>query len=151
MLVLIDKITEGIRSGRKSVLNREIESVSREKAFDLVVHAALKGDQFVIELISELGYNIGQGVAILIHLLNPGQIVLSGRGASLGKLWVTSIQHAINKHCIPAIAENVEFEVSQMGADAEFIGAAALVMENIDTTALDLYPVKTNKPIPIPI
>ena len=151
MLVLIDKISEGVRSGRKSVLNREIDSVSREKAFDLVVHAALKGDQFVIELISELGYNIGQGVAILIHLLNPGQIVLSGRGASLGKLWVTSIQHAINKHCIPAIAENVEFEVSQMGADAEFIGAAALVMENIDTTAFDLYPVKTTKPLPIPI
>lgn len=151
MLVLIEKISEGIKSGRNSILSHDFDAANRDKAFEFIVNAALKGDQFVIELISDAGYNIGQGVAILIHLLNPELVVLSGRGATAGKLWVTSIQHAVNRHCIPAISENVKIEVSQMGADAELIGATALVMEKIDTTAFDQYPLKTNKPHPIPI
>lgn len=98
------------------------------------MEAAARGDKFAIELFSEVGYNIGRGAAILIHLLNPELIVLSGRGAEAGKLWLAPIQHAINEHCIPKIAENTEIEISSLGYQAELIGAAALVMEHYDTT-----------------
>ena len=92
-----------------------------------------KGDKFAVELLSETAYNIGRGVAILIHLLNPELIVLSGRGAVAGKIWKTPIQQAINEHCIPRIAENTKIEISSLGYEAELIGAAALVMEHFDS------------------
>ena len=47
--------------------------------------AAQAGDRFAIELFSEAGYNIGRGVAILIHILNPEIVILSGRGSAAGK------------------------------------------------------------------
>jgi predicted NBD/HSP70 family sugar kinase len=80
--------------------------------------------------LSESGYSIGRGVAILIHLLNPETIIISGRGASAGKIWQTSIQQALNEHCIPRLARNSEIRVSSLGYDAELLGASALVMEN---------------------
>jgi predicted NBD/HSP70 family sugar kinase len=92
----------------------------------------LRGDKFAIEIISEAGYNIGRGLAILVHLLNPGTIVLSGRGSIGGKLWLAPVQQALNEHCIPKIAENLEVRISSLGYEAELVGAAALVMEQYD-------------------
>jgi predicted NBD/HSP70 family sugar kinase len=71
-------------------------------------------------------------VAILIHLLNPEVIVLSGRGSLAGKIWQAPIQQALNEHCIPRLASGSEIVLSALGYSAEIIGAAALVMENYE-------------------
>jgi predicted NBD/HSP70 family sugar kinase len=97
---------------------------------EAVINAARNGDQFAVEALAEIGYNIGRGVAILIHLLNPETIILSGRGSLAGKLWLAPIQQAINEHCIPRLAYSTNVEVSVLGYEAELIGAASLVMEN---------------------
>jgi len=94
--------------------------------------AALKGDRFAIEILSEAGYNIGRGVAILVHLLNPETIILSGIGSVGSKLWLTPIQQALNEHCIPKIAEHLTVEASSMGSEAGLVGAASLIMEHYD-------------------
>ena len=73
---------------------------------------------------------------MLIHLLNPEIIILSGRGSLAGKLWLAPIQQALNEHCIPRLASGTEIQVSQLGHRAELIGAAALVMERFEN---DLY------------
>jgi len=132
LLVVVEKAIEGLKSGKISRLkNLSLEKI--EETAVAIMDAAVKGDKFAVELFSEIGYNIGRGVAILIHLLNPELIVLSGRGTGAGKLWLAPIQQAINELCIPKIAENTEVKVSTLGYQAELIGAAALVMENYDT------------------
>jgi predicted NBD/HSP70 family sugar kinase len=90
------------------------------------------GDQFAVELFSKAGYNIGKGVAVLIHILNPKLIILSGRGSSAGQIWQAPIQQALNEHCIPRLYQSTTIEVSTLGMEAELIGAAALVMENYE-------------------
>ena len=102
-----------------------------------IMQAAGRGDQFAVELLSEVGYHIGRGVAILIHILNPELIVLSGRGSMAGKIWQAPIQQALNEFCIPRLAYNTAIEISQLGHEAELIGAAALVMENYEKEAMD--------------
>jgi predicted NBD/HSP70 family sugar kinase len=97
------------------------------------MEAAYKGDTFAVELFSKAGYNLGLGITILITLLNPELIILSGRGAAAGKLWLAPIQQAINEHCIPKIAEETQIRISTLGQRADLIGAAALVMENYAT------------------
>ncbi|GAO41172.1 ROK family protein [Flavihumibacter petaseus] len=129
LLVLIEKAKEGIRNGKTTNL-RHLSDTNPEEAYESIVSMALKGDKFCIEIISEIGYNIGRGLAILIHILNPELIILSGRGASAGKLWRAPIQQAINEHSIPRLAEHTEIEISTVGARDELLGAAALVMEN---------------------
>jgi predicted NBD/HSP70 family sugar kinase len=98
----------------------------------LILNAAIQGDTFAVELISEAGYNIGRGIAILVHILNPKTIILCGRVSVGGTLWTTPIKQALNEHCIPKIAENLNTEISTLGSLAELYGAAALVMEHYD-------------------
>jgi len=130
LLVVVEKAKEGIASGRVTMLTKGQLEDNLDEASKAVISAADKGDKFAVELLSESGYNIGRGVAILIHLLNPETIVLGGRGAAAGKIWQTAIQQALNEHCIPRLSANTTIEVSELGLDAELIGAAALVMEN---------------------
>ncbi|MBP7557993.1 MAG: ROK family protein, partial [Chitinophagaceae bacterium] len=69
--------------------------------------------------------------AILIQLVKPELVILSGRGALAGRVWQAPIQQALNKHCIPRLAANTTVEISTLGYQAELIGSAALVMENM--------------------
>ncbi len=129
LLVIIQKAMQGLKNGRMSVLHDLSFDHVEESSF-AIIDAAKKGDTFAVELFSEAGYNLGLGIAILITLLNPELIVLSGRGAAAGKLWLAPIQQAINEHCIPKIAEDTQIKISTFGQRIDLLGAAALVMEN---------------------
>lgn len=130
--VLIENAKQSIKNGNTSVIDiAKLSSLDCEEAFESIKAAANKGDRLAIELFSTIGYNIGRGVAILIHLLNPELVVLSGRGALAGKIWQAPIQQAVNEHCIPILAEHTKIEISPNGYEQELIGSAALVMEKI--------------------
>ncbi len=130
LLEVIEKMKEGLKNGRVSILKKIPDDY--EEACSVIIGAAVKGDQFAVELLSEIAYNIGRGIAILIHILNPELIVLSGRGASAGHLWLAPVQQAVNRYCIPRLAAYTTITVSNFNTEAELIGAAALVVENFE-------------------
>lgn len=126
---------KGIRQFKKlthpSIL-KELNKERIEESAKKIIEAAQKGDKFSIDLISEAAYNIGRGVAILIHLMNPELVVISGIGSIAGKVWVAPMQQAVNEHCIPKISEHTEIKISSLGYNAELIGATALIMDNYE-------------------
>ncbi len=131
MEVIVNKALQGIANGSLTSI-KNLSKDHLEEACNAVLQAAGKGDRFAVELLSEVAYNIGRGVAILIHLLNPGLVVLSGRGSIAGKLWLAPIQQAINENSIPKLAENTVIKVSALGKEAPLIGPAALVMDHYE-------------------
>jgi predicted NBD/HSP70 family sugar kinase len=139
MLVVTAKAIEGIKNGRISTLNPFIDDPLKLMG-DALFEAANKGDQFVIDLLSTAGYKIGKALAILIHIMNPQTIVLSGRGAIAGKILLAPIQQALNKYCIPRLAVDTELLISTLGFDGAIIGAAALVMEHFDNEKFTINP-----------
>jgi predicted NBD/HSP70 family sugar kinase len=134
LAMVAEKAQAGLNNGKISILKSIPENY--EQATETIINAATRGDQFSIELLSESGYSIGRAAAILIHVLNPEVIILSGRGASAGRVWQAPIQQAINEHCIPRLAEKTSIEISSLGYHAELIGAAALVMEHFERVPL---------------
>lgn len=131
LLVILEKAIKGLEEGRVSML-KGLSVNNPEAGFDAIIKAANKGDGFATELLSDVGYSIGRGVAVLIHILNPKMVIISGRGANAGKVWEAPIQQALNVHCIPRLAQNVKLFISAMGANAELMGAASLVMDNYE-------------------
>lgn len=129
LLAVAEKAIDGIKNGRKTLLKYEV-GTSKAEVGEALMEVANKGDQFAIELLSAAAYEIGRGFSILIHIINPKAIVLSGRGAKVGKLIMAPIQQALNKYCIPRLAADTDIYISEMGFDAELLGAAILVMEN---------------------
>jgi len=131
LLVVIEKVRKELKEGKPSVLNGlALDGI--EQAWEEIAAAAARGDKLAVKLLSEAAYNIGRGVAILIHILNPEIVILSGRGSSAGRIWMAPIQQALNEHCIPRLCENTEIKISGFGYHAELIGAAVLVMEHYE-------------------
>ncbi|MGZ3750650.1 MAG: ROK family protein [Mucilaginibacter sp.] len=131
MMVVAQKAIEGIKNGRVTSLTNTDNTPSKSLG-DAIFDAAANGDQFAIDLLSDAAYKIGKALAILIHIMNPQTIVLSGRGARAGKILMAPIQQALHKYCIPRLVESTQLLVSNLGFDAELIGAAVLIMENFD-------------------
>jgi predicted NBD/HSP70 family sugar kinase len=126
LIAVIDKATEGVK-------NEQVSSLASYDIIDAdaIIAEAIKGDVFSVKLLSEAAYLVGQGLAILIHLMNPAAIILSGKGSIVGKLWMAPIQHAINEHCIPKLTNYTEFLISDLNSKAQLIGSAALVIESL--------------------
>ncbi|MEO6636805.1 MAG: ROK family protein [Ginsengibacter sp.] len=131
LVTIVEKAKEGLNTHRLTKMGKGSFD-HLEQAIEIIMAAAQEGDRFAVELFTEAGYNIGRGVAILIHLLNPEIVILSGRGSSAGKVLMAPIQQALNEHCIPRLSHSTELEISKLGYMAELIGAAALVMENFE-------------------
>lgn len=140
LLVVIEKIQQELKNGKASLL-KGLPHDKVEQAWEAISEAASRGDKLAVKLLSEAAYNIGRGVAILIHILNPEIIVLSGRGSSAGRIWMAPIQQALNEHCIPRLCENTEIKISNFGFHAELIGAAVLVMEHYEMVHTSKLPV----------
>jgi predicted NBD/HSP70 family sugar kinase len=135
LLVVIEKARKALADGRPSLL-KELPSDNFDEACKEITKAAGKGDKLTVQLLSEAGYTIGRGVAILIHILNPDIIILSGRGSLAGKIWLAPIQQALNEYCIPRLGANTAIQISELGHDAELIGAAALVVEHYEMSMI---------------
>lgn len=134
---MLNKAREEIQQGKASVLKDVLtQGKHRELNYAAFMDAAKSGDPLTIEIISNAGYNIGRGIAILIHLINPGKIVLSGRCSAAGHIWLPPIQRAINEFCIPRLVSNTKIVTSSMSHNAEIIGSALLVIENVHTSSI---------------
>ncbi|PST82283.1 sugar kinase [Pedobacter yulinensis] len=122
-----DKIAEGAESKLAQVLGNGHKSDG-----DHLLEAALEGDPLAVSILSDAAFLIGKGISTLIHILNPKKIILSGRGATAGKIFLPPIQQAINEFCIPRLAEQTQISVSTIARNAELLGAANLVIENCE-------------------
>lgn len=137
---MINRATSEIKDGRASYLAHTLlESYDHDTIAQKFIDAAILGDSLVIEIISSAAYNIGRGIAILMHLINPGKIILCGRLSAAGKVWLAPIQQAINEFCIPKLVHNTKIEISELGYDAELMGAATLIIENILDCPMDHF------------
>lgn len=130
LYIMAEKAVKGLDADKPTQLKGlSLEHV--QETVNRILSAAMRGDKYAVELLSDTAYNVGRGVAVLIHIVNPGQIILTGRGAIAGKLWLAPLQQALNVHCIPRLAENTTVEISALGHKAGLLGAAALMMENV--------------------
>ncbi len=93
----------------------------------LVTRLAQEGDAFSIELLADLGRWLGEGVASLAAVLDPGLVVIGGGVAEAGDLVMGPAKRAFEA-TLPATANrpHAEMRVAALGNEAAIIGAAAL-------------------------
>ncbi len=130
-IVLAKLAKEGIREGKLSTLKNMVNEDLEKIDSSMVVKAASMGDQYSVQILSLVGFNLGKGIAILIHLFNPELIVLGGSMAKANQYLMVPIQQALNKYCIPRIHDVTHIGVSRLDDRGGLIGAVVLVMENV--------------------
>jgi predicted NBD/HSP70 family sugar kinase len=129
LLVMANKAEKAIAEGAESSMQELFKDKSKHPS-DHFLHAVGQQDPVAVSILAKASFQLGKGLATLIHILNPECIVLSGRGAKAGRMLLPPIQQAINEYCIPRTAEQTTIKLSNLTDEAELLAAASLMMEN---------------------
>nr|MBI1232141.1 ROK family protein [Cytophagales bacterium] len=97
----------------------------------VVVDSAISGDQRAISILSDVGLDLGRGIAILIQLFNPDLIIIGGAIAEAKQYITTPIQQALNIYSMAKLREKTDIQLSQLGTEVGLKGAVAIVNEHI--------------------
>ncbi len=93
----------------------------------LITEHALAGDAFAIDQLAILGDWLGQGIAVMAAVLDPGVIVLGGGVSEAGDLLLAPTEVAFGSHLTAgAHRPQAEFRLARLGNSAGLVGAADL-------------------------
>ncbi len=124
---LVDKAKNGLIEGKTSILSLKKGNITLED----IIEAAVKGDEFSIDLIFEIGRELGKGLSIAIHMLNPEIIILDGKLTGAGELIVSTLNQSINKFCLYDFKKELKVLISPMGEQAKLLGIKSLVFNRM--------------------
>jgi predicted NBD/HSP70 family sugar kinase len=126
---LINRAQKGIKEGKTSTLSL----IQGQLSLEDVIEAALKGDEYSIDLIFDIGRELGKGLSIAIHMFNPEVIIIDGILTKAGELILSTLQQAINKFCLTDFKKDLQILVSPMGEKAKIFGTKSLVFDKLIT------------------
>lgn len=123
-------VKEKMLEGSSSVLFEGAKD-GKEIQMDDVIKAANNEDVLAIELIAQVGENIGRGVALLINIFNPELVILGGSLAQTGEYIRLPIKSAINKYSLSLVNNDTRLVLSQLRERAGIFGACLLVRQRM--------------------
>lgn len=95
-----------------------------------ITELAREGDGASIELLDELGTRLGQGIASICAVLDPGRVAIGGGVADAGDLLIGPTRTAFAKHLIGrGHRPSPEIVPATLGNDAGIVGAATIARE----------------------
>ncbi|WKA54727.1 ROK family transcriptional regulator [Planococcus shixiaomingii] len=105
-------------------LKEQNGNLTGKDVFDL----AESGSQSCVDLLEETGHVIGVGLTNLIHLINPGEIVLGGGVIKSEKFLMPAALAAIQQKVLTPDARGTHVTVSRLGDEATLLGAVSLLL-----------------------
>lgn len=97
-----------------------------------VTAAAMEGDQIAIELISDVGFWLGKGIANLAAALDPDLFVIGGGVSAAGDLLLTPAQQAFDRTLTGrGFRPPAQLVLAEFRNDAGLVGAADLARHSM--------------------
>ncbi|HTE27260.1 ROK family transcriptional regulator [Flavitalea sp.] len=125
---LIRLLKQKMENGASSILSADHKDYNNIQLED-IIEAARKEDTLCIELLAEIGENLGKGIAVIINLFNPELVILGGSLAATGDYIRLPIKSAINKYSLTLVNNDTKLKMSKIGERAGIIGACLLVRD----------------------
>lgn len=122
---------KGLEEGNASLLSNLVGGDLQKIDANLVIQAAMSGDQFSISLLTEVGQSLGKGITFLIQVFNPELIIIGGKLAEAGQFLQAPLNQALFTYANPDISSDTEVAFSVMGVKAGTIGAAAFAINKL--------------------
>lgn len=121
---------KGLAAGVATSLSESIEN-GKVIQTELIIAAANHGDQFAVNILSEVGIELGKGISTLIQILNPEIVILGGKMSKAKQYLITPIRQALNSHCNPLLTNDLKIEVSDFDEEAALVGSAINVVDKL--------------------
>ena len=119
-----------LRKGSKSILSAR-KSIDEIKVDDILNAITENGDTLAIEIINEIGNNIGRYLSVLINIFNPELIVIGGILAKTDVYIRLPIKSAVHKHSFSLVNLDMEMKMSALGSKAGVVGACCILRDKL--------------------
>ncbi len=95
------------------------------------------GDVGALRLIADAGRALGQALAAMCSVLDPGLVILGGELAAAGDVLLAAVREHIEQRTSAATGHRYEVIAGALSDKAEALGAAALAMVNASAQQLE--------------
>ncbi len=96
--------------------------------WDALALAGLVGEEPVRRALSEAGRHLGSVLATVVAMLDVGHLILAPELLNAGDILIEEVRKELRSRILPATADLVEIEVTQLGGDLVLAGAASAVL-----------------------
>jgi glucokinase-like ROK family protein len=117
---IVQKAQQVIKSGRRTQL---ATIPSDEITAAHVAEFARHGDLAAQEIVSQAGEHLGNALASLINVLNPGMIIIGGSISLMGDLLLEPIRQTATRRSLPASFHNIRITAAYLGSRSSLMGA----------------------------
>ncbi len=111
----------------RRVTGARAERITAEQVFQL----AAAGDKIAQRIVDDVHKYLGITLANIVHLMNPGMIILGGQVAQAGDLLIVPLRACIHDLCLPTASEDVRIVQGILGTEANIVGAVTLALQDI--------------------
>lgn len=125
-------VVDHLQQGREAPdLMAKIGGNLQNVTFAVIVGAAEDGDRLCIEAIGRMKDALAAGITNLINVFDPEAIVVGGEIELAKKFLLEDLETAIKSRTLTRDTKPVPLYFSQMGQDAQIIGAFSLVLSEL--------------------
>ncbi len=128
---VIARTKQALAEGAASSLSNKLQA-GAELTPRLIADEAQSGDEFCMHIILETSRYLGIGITTLIHVIDPGAVVIGGGmdfggpDHPLGRKFLEATRAEVKRRAFPVPAEKTVIDFATLHGDAGFIGAAGL-------------------------
>ena len=91
-----------------------------------MIAATEKDDAMCIDLIEDIGNNLGKHIAGLINILNPELVIIGGALSLTGDYILQPIKTAVRKYSLNLVNRDTTIVISKLGDNAGLIGSCLI-------------------------
>jgi transcriptional regulator of PTS gene len=124
------RFIEKLKEGNSSILAAKTKNGDDITQYD-ILEATLKEDMLAIELVEEVGINLGKHIAWLINIFNPELVVIGGTVSTVGEYLLLPLRGAVKKYSLNLVSQDTKIKLSKLGENAGVIGACLLARSKI--------------------
>ncbi len=127
---ILRKLNERIDKGEVSVLSEDLKS-GKDISLEKIVQSVINEDTLCIELIEEVGTELGKSLAGLINIFNPEAVVVGGVLSMTGDYLIQPMKTAIRKYSLNLVNKDTVVCVSSLKGKAGVVGACMIARSRL--------------------
>ncbi|MUK45789.1 ROK family protein [Aliivibrio fischeri] len=129
---------KAIRDQVKNLINNGHQTVLKDQMITIenICLAANQGDVLAKQVITELGHNLGEAIAIMVNLFNPEMILIGGEINLSKDILYPIIMDSIQNQVLPLYAKDTQLVESRFYTQATMPGAALVKQAMCDGSLL---------------
>jgi len=131
------KLVERVHRGETSILSKAIEEDPSKVTLNHIIDAINHEDVLCIDLLEEVGHNLGKHIAGLINIFNPEEVVIGGVLSQTGDYLVQPIRSSVRKHSLNLVNRDTVISLSRLKEKAGVIGACMLARTRLFDSSMN--------------